>query len=437
VDSAELGAIAARSELVPGSRALAAFGNVVLALYAADGVLSLGEHVLQAATDSTVLDSPRDILARVTLFALATVWSVLAVTPQLPKRVFAAPLLVSAWWALGAPPVPLLVTSARAFDLLGIACQLASAALAFLLVRAAYGRYRLDPRQFVGPAFRLRSSAGFVAAHLLLVPPLLAASALFDAAAQIERATAGFVTFHGHEIRIHQRRYLRGDREVRLVGMMHLGEAESYRELFLGFRGPSTVVLEEGVSDLDGLLHQPLSYSGVANALGLSAQPDVEGVLEEAPEAESEETPDVRNADLDLRDFHPETITVLDALASVWSAGSPGEAVGLLRKFAQRGDAASLLSIANQDILERRNRHLLEEIRLALDTHQRVIVPWGALHLAAIEAGLKAEGFVQQDESSRTLLRYATVVQAARRALRRDRPRAGIESSGGGAVEQR
>jgi len=425
VEPAESGITAASSERGLGSRGLAVFGNAVLALYAADGVVSLADHLLRGATESTFLAAPRNIVARVTLLVLVAAWVALAAMPRLPKRVFAAPLLVTVWWILGAPPVPLVMTSAQAFDALGISCQLASATLAFLLVRAAHGRFRLDPSRLVGPTFRLRSSVAFLALNTLLVPPLFAASVVFGAAAQLERVTAGFVTFHGHEIRIHERRYRHGDREVRLVGMMHLGEAVSYRELFHGFRGPSTVVLEEGVSDEDGRLRRPLSYVAAAKALGLSTQPDVEGVLDE-DEAETAETPDVRNADVDLRDFRPETITFLDAAGSVWSARSPGEAIAALRQFAGRGDAGALLSAANEDILTLRNRHLLEAITNALDKYRCVIVPWGALHLAAIEAALKAQGFVEEEASSRTLLRYATVAQALRDALEQEQPAAAV-----------
>ena len=406
-----------------GSRGLAAFGTAALALYAADGVVSLADHLLRRTAESGVLAGPRNVLARLTVLVLVAAWVALAATPRLPKRAFAAPLLVTAWWSLGAPPLPLVMTSERAFDALGISCQLASAAVAFAFVRARYGRFRLDASRLVGPAFRLRSSIGFFALNALLLPLACAVSIVFGAAAELERVTNRFVTFHGEEIRIHERRYRRGDREVRLVGMMHLGEASSYRDLFRGFRGPSTVVLEEGVSDGDGRLHRPLSYATAAKVLGLSTQPEVKGVLDEEG-AEDAESPDVRNADVDLRDFRPETITFLDAAGSVWSAPSTREAIATLREFAQRDDAGALLSAANEDILTLRNRHLLEAITNALGQYRCVIVPWGALHLAAIEAALKTQDFVVEETSSRTLLRYATVAQALRGALQEMRPEA-------------
>jgi len=409
----------------PGSRGLAAFGNVVLALYAIDGVVSLADHLIRGVSKSSVLTDARSVIAQLTLLALFAAWAALALTPRLPKRVFAAPLLITAWWSVGAPPLPLMMNSIDRLDAYGTAAQLGSAALAFLLVRIAYGRFRLDPARFAGPAFRFRSSAGFLAFHVLVVPPFLMASLFLGAAAQVEHATAGFVTFHAREIRIQERRYRRGDREVRLVGMVHLGESESYLELFQGFRGPSTVVLEEGVSDQDNLLQRPLSYAAAAKALGLSTQPDVASVLEDHEsenEAEDAEIPEVKNADVDVRDFRPETITVLDAIGSVWGAQNPGEAIAALRRFGGRKDAPALLSAANEDILKLRNRHLLKAISDALDEYHCVIVPWGALHLAAIEASLNSQGFVEEKVSSRTLARYATLADAMLRVLRREVP---------------
>jgi hypothetical protein len=408
-----------------GSRALAAFGTVVLALYAIDGVVSLADNLVRGVSKSNLLTAPRGVIAQLTLVALVAAWVALALTPRLPKRVFAAPLLFSAWWIVGAPPLPLVTNSIDRLDAFGGAAQLASAALAFLVVRIAHGRFRLDPTRFAGPAFRLRSSASFLAFHVFVVAPFLVASLLLGVAAQVERATAGFLTFHAREIRIEERRYRRGDREVRLVGMMHLGESESYLKLFESFRGPSTIVLEEGVSDQDNLLQRPLSYAVAAKALGLSTQPEVESVLEDQEnqnEGEDVEFPEVKNADVDVRDFRPETITFLDAAGSVWGAQSPGEAIAALRSFGARKDVQALLSAANEDILKLRNRHLLQAISDALDEYHCVIVPWGALHLAGIEAALNSRGFIEEKVSSRTLLRYATLVEAVPRLLRQEVP---------------
>lgn len=416
-----------------GSPLLAAFGNAVLGLFAADGALSLADHLLRRAADAALLAAPREIVARVTLVALVAAWAALASTPRLPKRVFAAPLAVTGWWSLGAPPLPLVLGSGDAFDAAGIACQVAAAALAFALLRRTHGGFRFDPARLAGPELRLRSSAAFLALHLVLAPPLLAASALLGAAAGIERATAGFVTFHAREVRLHERRYRRGEHEVRLVGMMHIGEAAAYRDLFESFRGPDTVVLEEGVSDADGLLRRRISYAAVAEALGLATQPRVEPPSgDDTGGTADPERPHVEHADVDVRAFRPETLAFLDVAASVWGAPGPAEAFAALRDFAEREDARALLAVAQEDILTLRNRHLLAAIQSALDAHRRVIVPWGALHLAEVEASLVSQGFTRESQAARTLLRYATIREALARGAR-----GGDAEAGASAPEDR
>ena len=68
---------------------------------------------------------------------------------------------------------------------------------------------------------------------------------------------------------------------ILVVGMMHVGEEASYRELVGSFSVPSTVVLEEGVTDRSGLLESPLSYDGMAGVLGLAQQDDLAAYLKD------------------------------------------------------------------------------------------------------------------------------------------------------------
>ena len=113
-------------------------------------------------------------------------------------------------------------------------------------------------------------------------PALLGYGAL-SLSAQIEHFTAGFMSFDWRGIQSTARVYRRGDREVHLVGMMHIGEDEAYRELFESFAGESTVVLEEGVSDAEGVLGEGLFYDVIASRFGLEVQPSFEQLAAEMP----------------------------------------------------------------------------------------------------------------------------------------------------------
>ena len=141
-------------------------------------------------------------------------------------------------------------------------------------------------------------------------------------ATAIEVVTAGFVHFDLTGVSLGDRHYRRGDREIRLVGMMHIGEPEGYRALVCTFERESTVVLAEGVSDREGRLAAALQYGNVAEALGLAQQQELATYLADAedPEAEPPEWPVVQHADVDASVFSPDTIATIRWAGEVWAA---------------------------------------------------------------------------------------------------------------------
>jgi hypothetical protein len=224
-------------------------------------------------------------------------------------------------------------------------------------------------------------------------------------------ASNGFVSFDLHGISVDDRRYARADREIRLVGMMHLGEETAYGELVRSFVRDSTVVLAEGVSDEEGVLQEHLAYEPAAQALGLSSQDDLERYLAEStPDGEAPEWPVVRHADLDASEFSPTTIEFLDWAAEVWSSGSVLAA--LLRIRERPAHDPESLRVVWRDIFELRNQLLLAEIDAALEDYERIVVPWGALHLPAIEQAVTKDGFVQTGATRRRLISWPTIVSA-------------------------
>ena len=68
-------------------------------------------------------------------------------------------------------------------------------------------------------------------------------------------------------------------------------------------------------------------------------------------------------------------------------------------------------------MLARRNVHLVEELQGALADYDRVIVPWGALHLPYVQQQLLAMGFTPTDRTNHPLIAWNTLAGALRRAL--------------------
>jgi hypothetical protein len=121
--------------------------------------------------------------------------------------------------------------------------------------------------------------------------------------------------------------------------------------------------------------------------------------------------PDIRNADVDARVFSDDTIAVLDAAARLYQSDRLAPAFAKFRtRLDELGPEAT--EAAFRDLIENRNAHLLDEIRTGLDDYQRIVVPWGALHLPGIEDAILGWGFEQTTSSQRQITAYQTILTA-------------------------
>lgn len=382
--------------------------NAFVVGYAADAGLSVLDEALRAATGSTLLLAPRNALARLVLWAALWMPVALALTPRLPTALFLLLSLSALWLGSGAAPLALLVAAPAP---VATAIQAAIAALAFVWIRLRNrgAGWLLRPEALAGRDFSPAHSLGFVAGALLLGLPALALYLAVLAATTIQVATQGFVAFDLAGVSLADRRYTRGDHEVRLVGMMHVGEEERYRALARSFGGAGTIVLQEGVTDERARLRTQLSYGRVAALLGLEEQDDLAGYLADEGEPAPADGPVFVHADLDLADFAPETIAWLEQAAAVYGADEPWAA---LRAFGDWSAArAEQWPILERDLFTRRNEHLLARLDEALAASERVVVPWGALHLPAIEAGLVARGFERTRAEEHRLLGWRGIAE--------------------------
>jgi hypothetical protein len=125
---------------------------------------------------------------------------------------------------------------------------------------------------------------------------------------------------------------------------------------------------------------------------------------------------EIEHADVALSAFRPSTIEFLRLGLRLTAAPGDAEARSALQALVGGPDARDVYAGLLEDVLYMRNRHLLERIDAALERHPRVIVPWGALHLAGVEAGLLARGFELASSEPRSFLPYGALVRALTRA---------------------
>ena len=95
-------------------------------------------------------------------------------------------------------------------------------------------------------------------------------------------------------------------------------------------------------------------------------------------------------ADLDVREFSKDTIDLLNLIMLLQASGLNAQTVN---EVMLRNEAAHIEEQLFEDILRKRNRHLLGEIQKRLDESSHLIVPWGAAHMPEIAQGIEQAGF--------------------------------------------
>ena len=73
---------------------------------------------------------------------------------------------------------------------------------------------------------------------------------------------------------------------------------------------------------------------------------------------------------------------------------------------ASRDDLEKNSKNVYDDILNKRNEHLLGEINKALKTHTMVVVPWGAAHMPVIQQQIENWGFVETKHSQHLVVPF-------------------------------
>lgn len=391
-----------------------AFANLFLIGFALDGAVSVLDDLLRTGSDPTTLSVLRAAIALAVWFAALGNFLLLALNPRLPKRILLPLIGFLIWCLLGAYPFAtgLQPSATSAFALSGIQLALALATFCWIRLRSTTHHWLLHASDLPRKRPRVGYTLRFAVATALIAPPLLAGIAGLSLFSQIERATAGFMTFDLTGINSTAREYRREDQRIDLIGMAHIGDDDAYLDLFESFAGKSTLLLEEGVTDEDGLIGDSLLYDMLAGRIGLDVQPSFEALLAEMPPSDAGvPMPDIRNADVDARVFEKDTLAVIGAAARLYQSDRLAPA---LKEFQATLDelGPEATAVAFRDLIDNRNAHLLGEIQAGLDDYQRIIVPWGALHLPGIEDAILDWGFEPTTSSQRRIAAYQTILAA-------------------------
>jgi hypothetical protein len=375
-----------------------AAANTFLVLFLTDAVLSLTDELLGVTLGSDILSGVRYGVAYPTALAALLVYLALGITPRLPKRIFMPPGLFTLWTLLTALPLPIYLGMAWT-NVAAPAIQLGVALLALLLARRAMGgeRWLLGDEALAGPDFSARNSLLYFGGHLVLGPLALALYLGLCLSLAVEQFTGGFVHLDPRGFHAEARQYVRGNQQVHLIAMLHIGDRDYYEQALSDLPADDAIVLAEGVTDEQQLMPEGLSYGRLAEQLGLDAQEDVSidtGAVT------------IESADVDLSEFSPGTVELLRAISRVLQAESLADAFLAYREVSELTADPEAVSTAMFEIIELRNQRLIEHLDLALESYTHVLVPWGAAHMPAFEEALAELGFELSETRERPVIEF-------------------------------
>ncbi len=123
-----------------------------------------------------------------------------------------------------------------------------------------------------------------------------------------------------------------------------------------------------------------------------------------------ETKPDIVQADTDLNRFNPQTVEFLNVIARTLLGDKP-----LAQGFAAYSDwvkvhgTPKMISGVMDDILYKRNAVVIDALYRSLDRYDTIVIPWGGMHMPAIESALLERGFVPGDKKERLLFAFSAI----------------------------
>jgi hypothetical protein len=395
------------------------FARLYIALFLIDAGLSLVDELLAAVfAPLPIFSGVRFFVAYVVIALSMVLYACMGIDRRLPKRVFLPLTIYIFWCALALWPLSGVIAR-ESLGVLSSVGQLVIGGLVIVLLRDPDGNSLLSRERFRTPFFSFRNTLGFTGINLLLLPLVLVYTGLATTSYYFEQQTAGFLRLSPIGIYMTERYYHLDGKKVRLAGMMHIGREEYYADLADSISATGTIILAEGVTDQDRLLESRLDYNALAGVIGLTSQDkmEIDGNLVDLDDLDlvsenvgMQDKPDIARADIDLNRFDPETVEFLNVLGRTMFSGKPWiDALAEYNLWVNDNMTEEGVAGVMADILDKRNVVVIDSMVRSLARYDTIIIPWGALHMPAIEAAVVEQGFVPGGKRERLSLDFRTI----------------------------
>ena len=370
--------------------------SLCFGLFLADAVVSLMDDSLSLFFGIHFLAAIRGLVFFFTALAAIGVYLLMGLTPMIPKRHFLPVTLFNPGAALLAIPV-LIFFHHRIQEAawIGSFCQVL---FGLFILRRIQGGFKfrwpmVTREQLENRLFSWRNLAVFALVNVFLIPPAVMVYLFFCASLAVGHFSEGFIALHPSGLTVQARTYVRHDgKMIQLFPMSHVAESDFYGKIAQSFP-TNSIILMEGVTDAKNLITNKISYKRLASSLGLAEQ------HEKFTPAGGKTV----RADVDVEQFSKSTIEFLNLVMLVHAKGVNAENILELAQYAPPPDFEERLF---DDLLEKRNQHLMEEIKARLPQSDNIMVPWGAAHIPGIAREIQKSGFRLNERREYVVIRF-------------------------------
>jgi len=381
--------------------------NIFLILFLNSSLIGIADMLFGDKPAFSWLPLLYDFVGGLLTFSAFLLYIGFAVNRHLPKSVLVPPMIFLGWGLINFWPLE------KCSELYLAYVLIAQLLLGILVLQRNLQLNRksrlLVQSQFAGPSMSTATMFRFMLLNIPLFP-LILLLLLFSAASEIvDERGAGFMCLKPNGLYMVEKVYQRADKQIRLSGMIHVGQQSYYDSLSESLRDQEALLLAEGVSDRQGRLKNDFSYQKIADLLGLTSQKRmrIDGRLVDAEsladlsDKQAGKT-DILPADIDLEEFDQRTITLLNALGH-YLLGNESLLEGFrdFNQWVRQNTTPEVNQVVMNDLLKKRNRQVLSYLPKALAKYDTVIIPWGALHMPGLETAIIGKGFHLQEKHRR------------------------------------
>ena len=375
---------------------LSIFLSLFLGLFLADAVISLVDDSLIVFFGLHLLGLVSVIISLFAVLMAIAVYLLMGLTPLVPKRVFLPLALFYPVATLAS--IPFSIYYHAHFEQISWVFSLCQVAvgLAGLFVLGGGFKFRwplVSDTQLGFRGFSWLNLSGFLLINIFIVPVAAFIYCAFCASLAVDHFSDGFIALRPGGFTVRVADYVRSDgKKIRLIPMAHIGESEFYLTISESFPSNSTILME-GVTDDQNLLTNKLTYKKMATSLGLAEQ-------QEKFEPQQGE---IVYADVDVSQFSSNTIAFLNLVTLFHSKGVNAQTLPVMIQYSPPANFQDELL---DNLLTKRNRHLLDEIQLRLPDSANIMVPWGVAHMPGIAAEIKKSGFHETKSQEYYVIRF-------------------------------